>query len=63
MEFNKQVEFIAEYFPIASAQTKHDYVRMALSIQAMIVALDLKDGDRIVSARLLCLFYCSGQNF
>ena len=53
MEFKEQVDFITEYYPIASAQAKTDHIRIALSVQAMVVALDLKDGDMLVSARSL----------
>jgi DNA-binding transcriptional regulator YhcF (GntR family) len=53
MEFKEQVDFITEYFPIASAQAKTDHIRIALSVQAMVVALNLNDGDMIVSARNL----------
>lgn len=49
----EQAQFIAEYFPIANVQSSNDYIRVAMSIQAMIVALNLKDGDLIVGSRAL----------
>ena len=53
-ELTEQAEFIENYFPIA-AQSNNDFVRVALSIQAMIVALDLVDGDMIISNRGLAI--------
>ena len=54
MEMINQAEFIEHYYPIA-AQSNNDFVRIALSIQAMIVALDLSDGDMIISNRGLAM--------
>ena len=53
-ELMEQAQFIEQYFPIA-AQSNNDFVRVALSIQAMIVALDLVDGDMIISNRGLAI--------
>ena len=49
-ELMEQAQFIKQYFPLAT-QSDNDFVRVALSIQAMIVAMGLNDGDMIISNR------------
>ena len=46
----EQAQFIEQYYALAT-QGNNDFMRVALSIQAMIVALDLSDGDMIISNR------------
>ena len=52
MQFDKQIEFIREYYG-APAHTGDSYIKIALTLQAMVVALDLKDGDLVVTGREL----------